>query len=129
MNRYDYSTAADYARLTGFDRTTIAAWIKAGKIGARGRHKKTKPKNSHYKISECEFRPGRIAAAKAKKPYPKHGKTYSAAELHVLQNNEHLSAHTIAFMIGRNENSVRIKRCRMRREEKQQNARARNTAS
>ena len=114
MNRYDYSTAADYARLVGYDRTTVMDWIRAGKIKAFSRV--GKPKNSHYRICDYEFAPKKIAQIRAQKPYLKYKKPYSNTEKYIIQNNDHLTAKQIAKMINRNPNSVRVKRSRMRRE-------------
>lgn len=112
-NKYSYSTAADYARMTGFHRTTIVEWIKAGKLGVF--NQKNKKPNAHWKICQKDMKRKVVVALKSQKPYPKHGKSYSDTELYVLMNNQHLPAKTIAKMIGRNERSVRIKLCRMQK--------------
>ncbi len=113
-NRYSHSTAADLARMTGYHRTTIVEWIRAGKVGAWG--KATKSPNCHYKIYDKEFRPRNVERLKGGKPYPKHSKTYSNAEMYIMRNCAQLPARVVARMIGRSANAVRVKRCLMRKQ-------------
>ena len=113
MNKYDYSTAAAFAREVGYDESTVLDWIKAGKVKAYGR--KSKPAGAHCKIYNYEFRPSNIARIRAQKPYPKHNKPYSDTEIIVLCMYRHLTARQLAEMIGRNKCSVKAMRRRLRR--------------
>jgi hypothetical protein len=51
-----------------------------------------------------------------KKSYDKWSKTYSQDEIYIILNNKNKSNKYLANLIGRNENSVNIKRCRLRKQ-------------
>ena len=109
-NRYDYSTAAALAREIGYDRSTVADWIREGKIKAFSRARTT-----HYKIFDYEFKPANLKRLKQQKPYPKHKKPYSETEVYILRHCQSLTARQIATILCRNVTSVRVKRSRLRR--------------
>lgn len=102
-----YDSAAEFAREARVHRTTVVAWIKKGIIqGHKGRER-----NCTWKMSFKE----NINPKKLKKKYDKYSKPYTDLEVYILKNNKHLSSKVIAKMINRNENSVKIKRCRLRK--------------
>lgn len=115
-NNYDYSTAADYARLIGYHRTTIVKWIKDGKLSVVNKTVKSKKKNynMHWKITNKSFQPCTIS--KHKKPYPKHYKHWSKEEIYILKNNLDKPASVLTEMLKRNENSIRIAKCRIKKD-------------
>jgi len=104
---YRYDSACEYARECGFHRTTVVEYIKKGILKAR----KNPGRSGRYKLSVW----ANPQPSKFKKPYPKHSKNYSGTEIYILLNNKDKPAKVVAKMIGRNANSVRIKRCRLRK--------------
>lgn len=103
-------TATDVAIEFEVDRSTILDWLYAGKIRA----KKHEP-GHHWKIYNLEVKRLKKEGA-FQKPYPKWSRNYSETERHVIINNKDKPAAYIAKLIGRNANSVKIMRCRMRKE-------------
>jgi arginine repressor len=103
-----YVNAQDLARDIKVDRTTVAEMINKGQIKAL-RHNK----GDKYRIPENE-------AKKIKnsynRPVEKWYKKWSETDIHILINNKDKTACQVAEMIKRNENSVKIERCRLRKE-------------
>lgn len=102
-----FDSAAEFARETNYDVSTIIDYIQKGIIRAY----KKKPRQ-HYKIPENQKKKLKLL----KKSYPKYSKSYSDIEIRIIMNNKDLTNKIIAKMIGRTENSVKVKRCRMRKE-------------
>lgn len=102
-----FDSAAEFARETNYDVSTIIDYIQKGTI--RAYRKKFK---QHYKIPENQVKKIKLL----QKPYQKFSKNYSDAEIRIIMNNKDLPNKVIAKMIGRTETSVRVKRCRMRKE-------------
>ena len=111
MNNYDYSTAADYARITGYHRTTIVERIKCGEISVVNKCGKKENPKRRWRISHKAMR-----RAQPEKPYPKHYARWTATEDYVLINNYGKPICILAEMLGRNANSVRIRLCRLRKD-------------
>lgn len=103
-----FDSAAEYARECGVHRTTVVEWIKKGKIKACKRDGEHQP----HKIPEKEKK--KIKDLKA--PYPKHYQRYTSSEIYIMVNNKHLTNQEMGKMLKRSENSVCIKRCRLRKE-------------
>lgn len=109
-NRVTYgieNTSTALARELGLDRSTVVKYINTGKIRAF-KHIKGK----WYRICEKEF----IRANIYKKPYDKWSRNYTELEIYTILNNKGKSHEYIAKIINRNINSVKIKRCRMRKQ-------------
>jgi len=105
-----YCTAADLARETGYHRTTVAAWIKAGKVKSVKKEKA----NSHYRIYLKYFKKGFIGSLR--KADMKHGKWWTATEIFVLRNNMNKDMGAmVAILPHRTQNAIAIKRTRERR--------------
>lgn len=107
LSCYQYDSAAEYARECGLDRTTIVQYIKEGILKAH----KSPGRGGRYKL-HVKANPH---PSKLKKPYSKYSKAYSETEIYILLNNKGKPAKVVAKMIGRNANSVKIKRCRLRK--------------
>ena len=114
INPYAYSSAADYARLSGYDRSTIYDWIRQGKISVRNKTYKSKKKNRNckWKISHYEMMRPKI------KENPKWKTTWKPYEVKILKDNMNLDIDTLSRMIGRTKNAVKIKKCRLKRIER-----------
>lgn len=113
MSRYrkcNYNTLADFARAVNVDRSTVLAWVRAGRIKSQKRNKKSKKR--HY-LSNRYFSPKVIG--QFKKPYPKYSKTWTKTELHILRNWTAGDA-ALAKALGRSVNAIRIKRSRISKE-------------
>jgi transposase len=102
------NSAQAFAREVGVHRTTVVEWIKKGRVKALP-HKK----GERWYIGEKQF--GKDNVERLKKPYPKYSKPYSEAELHVIRNATE-DIKTVAKMLGRSPNAIKIKRHRMRKE-------------
>lgn len=102
----NYQTLADFARLVGVDRTTVLAWVRAGKLKSK---KKSNSKKWH-KLNETLFY--RVDKIKFMKPYPKYSTTWSATELYTLRSWTGTDEQ-LAKAVGRSVNAVRIKRSRL----------------
>lgn len=102
-----FDSAAEFARECGVHRTTVVEWIKNGKLKAY----KMREGKTHYKLPEQNAKIKNL-----RPPYPKYYKWYTETEIYILINNKHLSNSEMAKMLKRSENSVCIKRCRLRRE-------------
>lgn len=111
MNDYDYSTAADYARASGYHRTTIVKWIKLGKIAAVNKTVKSKKKNrnKHWKIAHKSI------MFPVKKPHHNQGRSWSSAEKYILKNNLHLQVAELEKIIHRSRNAIKIMKCRIKK--------------
>jgi len=104
-----YCTAADYARLTGYDRTTVLEWIKAGRI----RSKKRAGPYSRHKIFQKYFKPNYIN--KIKKANSHYKKWWTDTELYVLRGHMDKKIGTLAALLpNRTKNAIKIKRTRIR---------------
>ena len=112
MSKVDrtYCTAADFARETGYDRTTIAKWIKAGKL----RGFKRRNKRGHHRIPFKYLTPRYID--KNKKANPRSDKSWSDVELYQLRINIDKDLDTLCILLqGRSRNAIKVKRCRIKR--------------
>lgn len=108
-----YCTAADYARLTGYDRTTVADWIKAGIINA----KKRKKKGSHYRIYKKYFH-SKFIQSLIKADF-KHETVWTSVELHVLRGNINKPIGALMKLLPhRTKTAIKVKRTRERRKMK-----------
>jgi len=105
-----YCTAADMARETGYHRSTVVGWIKAGRI----RSVKKRTSRSVYRIYQKYFATGFIK--KLKKSDRRHGTTWTAAELCVLGNNMGKGLDSLTAMLpGRTRSAICVRRSRERR--------------
>ena len=107
-----YCTAADYARLTGHDRTTIAVYIKQGKIKA---FKKKKP-NGRYRICGYCFDPDWVG--RIRKENPVSGRRWSRTELYILRVHIHAPLDDLTKLLkNRSRAAIAAMRCRKRKQE------------
>lgn len=106
----NYQTLADFARLVGVDRTTVLAWVRAGKLKSK---KKSNSKKWHRLNETMLYVHKRETLIKRfGKPYPKYSTTWSATEIYVLRNWAGTD-EGLAKAVGRSVNAVRIKRSRL----------------
>ena len=103
-----FDSAAEYAREAGLDPKTIRDYIQQGKIKGH-----RKGKGTHWRIDEKEKK----HIPNIQPPYPKHYKHYTKAEIYIIESNMDKSNRTLARMLHRSKNSVKIKKCRLRREQ------------
>lgn len=98
---FNYNTACDYARASGLHPSTVACWIRSGKI------KGYKPKKSKFwRIALVEF-------SRVKPKKDKSNKYWSKTEVYILKNNLHLSNEVLTKMIKRSVGAIKIKRHRL----------------
>lgn len=106
-DKTNYQTLADFARLVGVDRSTVLAWVRAGRI-------KTTKKNPHskkrHRLNEERFY--HDSWKPFLKPYPKYSTSWSETELYVMRNWTGTDEQ-LAKAVGRSVNAVRIKRSRI----------------
>ena len=106
-----YNSAAEFAREIGVDPSTVRYWICRGRLRSySGSCKKKRKPGQFHRIPEMSKK----RLEQFKKPSPKWNKNYSETEIMVLIN-AHEPDEVIARMIGRTVNSVRIKRCRLKK--------------
>ena len=107
-----YCTAADYARATGYDRSTVLDWIKTGAVRAI---KDRKPR-AHHRIFYKYFKPEYLV--RFAKPDPRHKKWWTPAELYILRGNMDADAAALAALLPhRTATAIKVKRKRERRKE------------
>lgn len=106
----NYQTLADFARLIGVDRSTVLAWVRAGRLKTNKKNSKSKKRhrlNDHL-FYHCDKR----IINTFQKPYPKYSTPWSETEIYVLKNWNG-SDKGLAKAVGRSVNAVRIKRSRL----------------
>lgn len=103
-------TAMEVAVEFGIDPSTVKNWLYDGKIKAKNHDSK-----HHWQIYNLEIKRLKKEGL-FKKPYEKWSRSYTDIEIQIIVNNKDKSDEYIAELIGRNANSVKIKRCRMRTE-------------
>lgn len=103
-------SATDFAIEFDVDRSTVIEHILTNKIKT---YKHELGKQWRIPIEEVKRykREGIFI-----KPYKKWNKPYSETEIYIIVNNVGKSNEYISKLINRSENSVKIKRCRMRKE-------------
>jgi len=106
-----FDSAAELAREIGVDPSTVRDWINRGLLRSYGgRYGRKRERGRWHRIPELP----KTKLKQLKKPNEKWNKTYTAAEISVLMNAREPDK-VIAQMIGRTPNSVRIKKCRLRK--------------
>ena len=106
-----FSSAAELAREIGVDPSTVRDWINRGLLRSYGgRYGRKRERGRWHRIPELPKK----RLEQLKKPNEKWNKTYSNTEIAVLLNAREPDK-VIAKMIGRTPNSVRIKKCRLRK--------------
>jgi len=108
--RLTYCTAADMARVTGYDRSTVLDWIRCGKVRAR---KRLRP-YAHHRIFAKYFRSEFIN--KVKKTNPHSETWWTDAELYILRSNIDEKISALERLIPhRTKTAIKVKRTRERR--------------
>lgn len=105
----NYQTLADFARHVGVHRTTVLAWIRAGRIKSRKWRNDPHSKKRHRLNEELFYN---VSRKNFLKPYPKYSTTWSETEVYLLRNWTGTDEQ-LAKAVGRSVNAVRIKRCRL----------------
>ena len=102
-----YDSATELARDINKDTKTVIAMLNKGMIQALKHRKQQRYRIRN--ITEQQIRDMKY------RPYQNHYKRWSAAENYILVNFRDKPDRVLANMLKRNENSIRIQRCKLKK--------------